>query len=429
MKWKFLFALISIISFLPEYKAYAQPEGDLKEGIYIHQIAIHPKDTRIIYAATDNQGVLKSTDGGKTWALANQGIKSYLMYQIVIHPKRTNTLYVTSWGGGVYQSTDGGASWSEKNSGLNDTAIWTLILDPHNPETVYVATSSGVYKGNHGGESWVLISKDLSLGDGEFAQALIAQPSKPTTLYLGTNLGLYRWKETDTKWSKISGDHSMNVTALAYDSRTHYLYADRAGEGIYRRDEVRKTWQLLGDLKTTWADQIVLHPTRPGTLYAMTQARGIIKMDGSKSWVDLNDGIKDPWVTTVAFDSKDPETLYAGTHEHGIFKTVDEGKTWTVLLEFVIQDSQTRGVMLLPKADLSQKSAIPPAPQAFKKCNECHGWTDPILNSRPSTPWRMAGNRRDWTGAVKRMSRRGQLLPDEEAEIIKYLNTYYGINQ
>src|SRR5574341_943989 len=118
MKWKLLFALISIVSFLPVYKVYAQPEEDSKEGIYVHQIAIHPKDTRIIYAATDNQGVLKSTDGGKTWALANQGIKSYLMYQIVIHPKRPDTLYVTSWGGGVYQSTDGGASWSEKNTGL-----------------------------------------------------------------------------------------------------------------------------------------------------------------------------------------------------------------------------------------------------------------------------------------------------------------------
>ncbi len=426
MKRKGITAPIFAFLFLFTYPVSAQD----KMGIYVHQIAIHPKKPRIIYVVTDDQGVLKSTDAGKTWALANQGIKAYLLYDILIHPKTPDTLYVGSWGGGIYKSADAGASWIERNTGLEDTAIWTMALVPHDKETLYVATSAGVRKGIHGGESWSSISRDLRLGDEELPQCLILQSSKPTILYLGTNQGIYQWNENDTKWSKINGDHPWNVTALGYDPRTGYLYVGVAGEGVYRRDVSGQTWKLIADLKGTWAHRIILHPTRPDTFYALTQARGILKMVvGSKTWIDINGGIKDPWVTTLIFDPKNPEILYAGTHEHGIFKTVDGGKAWASLLEFEIQDAQARGEALLPKMDLTKKSTIPPAPPVFKKCNECHGWTDPILNSRPSTHWRMAGNRRDWTGAVKRMSRRGQLLPDEEAEIIKYLNTYYGINK
>jgi len=429
MKWKFLFALILIVSFLPEYKAYAQSEGDFKEGIYIHQIAIHPKDTRILYAATDNQGVLKSTDGGKTWALINQGIKSYLLYHIEIHPKAYDTLYLTSWGGGVYKSTNAGAAWSERNMGLEDTAIWTLILLPPDRDTLYVATYSGVYKGKNGGEGWVSVSKGLSLGQEELPQCMIHLPSKTVTLFLGTNKGIYRWKEGESNWSKVSGTEPMNVTTLAYNPRTGHLYAGVLSKGIYKSPLTGQAWQPLGDIKTHWVDEIVFHPVHQATFYAMTRNRGILKtVDGGKSWSELNDGINDEWVTTLTFDPKDSEVIYAGTHEHGIFKSINGGKTWTVLLEFALQSPAGRNEALLPKVDSNNKISIPPAPQAFKKCNGCHGWTDPLLNFHPHTFFRMAANHRDWTGAVKRMSRRAQLLPGEETEILQHLNTYYGPN-
>jgi hypothetical protein len=256
---------------------------------------------------------------------------------------------------------------------------------------------------------------------------MIQLPSKPVSLILGTNRGLYRWKEGESKWSKISGDEPMNVTALAYDPGRGYLYAGVLGKGIYRSTLKEQMWQVLGDIKTFWVDQIVFHPDRPGTFYATTRNRGILKTaDDGKSWSEINNGIKDEWVTTLTFDPKDTQVLYAGTHEHGIFKSTDGGKIWTTLLEFTLQSPAERNEALLPKSDSDPKASIPAAPRAFTKCNECHGWTDSTLNSHPPTYYRMAANRRDWTGTVKRMSRRAQLLPKEETEILKYLNTYYG---
>src|SRR3989337_308624 len=63
---------------LPAAELYAQ------EGLYVHQIVMHPEKPEIVYASTDNHGMIKSNDGGKTWTVANKGIKSYLLYQLAI---------------------------------------------------------------------------------------------------------------------------------------------------------------------------------------------------------------------------------------------------------------------------------------------------------------------------------------------------------
>ena len=408
---------------LPQHQAMAA------EGLYIHQIAIHPQKPEILYAATDNQGVLKSLDGGKRWSLINHGIKSYLLYQIALHPQKPEMLYVGSWGGGVYSSVDGGNSWSEENRGLENTAIGTLILTSPEEETLYVATSSGVYQGKQGGKSWSPLNTGLSLGNEEWPQCLLLLPSQPTTLYLGTNQGLYRWMAA--QWARIEGTPFKHVTALAYNPQSRSLYVGTLGEGIHRSADAGQNWMALGAEKL-WIDQIVIHPIRPQTLFAMTRDRGILKsVNGGRSWGEANDGITDQWVTTISFDPKNPATLYAGTHEEGIFKSTNEGRTWKALLQRALQSPDERNVALAPTADpaSNQGKAFTSPPPAFKKCNECHGWTDARLNSHSPTYYRMAASRRDWTGTVQRMSRRAQLTPAEEAEILQYLNRYYGITE
>src|SRR3990172_7147838 len=399
-----------------------------EEPLYVHQIVIHPEDRQTIYASTDNQGVLKSSDGGKTWKLINQGIKSYLLYQLVVDHKRPEILYLGSWGGGVYRSLDGGTSWSERNYGLENTAVRSLILHT-NAETVYLATSTGVYKGINNGESWTPINTGLYLIEWEVPQCMILLPSEPATLLLGTNKGVYEWKETDSNWSKMKGYPAVDVTAFAYDMRTRLLYSGTIDQGIYTSHDGGRSWDQLKGLEKVWVNEIAFHPLHAETIYVMTRDRGILKTeDSGKSWTEINNGIEDRWVTTLSFDPVDPETLYAGTHEQGIYESDDGGNTWKPLLSAAIQSSVERNKALSPTPIPSKEGiVISPPPEGFKKCNECHGWTDYLLNSHSPTYFRMAANNREWTVTVKRMSQRAQLLPEEERDIIRHLNTYYGL--
>lgn len=86
-------------------------------GGYISTIKVHPTDRRVIYIATDNGGVARSRDGGRTWPLIMNGLYNTRVADICFDPKNAKTLFAAT-GGGVFKTTDGGDSWSWKRSGF-----------------------------------------------------------------------------------------------------------------------------------------------------------------------------------------------------------------------------------------------------------------------------------------------------------------------
>jgi len=78
-------------------------------------IAIDPKDTNTIYVG-DIDGVAKSTDGGATWFVYRDGFGQdfTIVHEIAIDPQNSQILYAgtdSGTGSGVFKSIDGGESW------------------------------------------------------------------------------------------------------------------------------------------------------------------------------------------------------------------------------------------------------------------------------------------------------------------------------
>ncbi|MFQ6099523.1 MAG: hypothetical protein ACE5O2_17455, partial [Armatimonadota bacterium] len=70
------------------------PEGSIwgRNGIAIDRRS--PKDRRTIYVASLGNGVYKTTDGGRTWASASQGLPSKWVTSIVMDPRDSRRLLV-----------------------------------------------------------------------------------------------------------------------------------------------------------------------------------------------------------------------------------------------------------------------------------------------------------------------------------------------
>lgn len=72
----------------------------------------------------------------------------------------------------------------------------------------------------------------------------------------------------------------------------------------------------------------VFDPTTPGVIYLAGDVGGCYKsVDHGKTWTVINKGISSYGVYTLAIDRKNPRTLYAGT-TRGLSKSVDAGATW-----------------------------------------------------------------------------------------------------
>ena len=185
-----------------------KPVFDKQPVQSIGAVTIDPKNPKVVWVGTGEawtrnstsigDGVYKSTDGGENWT--NMGLKnSERIAKILVDPNSDDTVYVCAPGKlwsdsderGVYKTTDGGKTWTRILTGPNlSTGCSMISMDRRNPRTIYAGmwdfrrqgwtfrsggdgpdsfSGSGLFKSTDGGASWTQL-------DEKSAQGL---PSKP----------------------------------------------------------------------------------------------------------------------------------------------------------------------------------------------------------------------------------------------------------
>ena len=82
--------------------------GGLPAEKTVYAVASHPRTPQVIHAAF-RDGIYRSQDGGRTWAI-QKGSPSGVV-ALAIHPERPEVIYAATGEGTIYRSEDGGTSW------------------------------------------------------------------------------------------------------------------------------------------------------------------------------------------------------------------------------------------------------------------------------------------------------------------------------
>ena len=257
----------------------------------IIDLAVHPKNTRIIYVGTAGGGVWKSNDAGTTFnSIFDKHAQS--IGAVTLDPNDPdNTIYVgtgeiwtrnsVSIGDGLYRSKDGGTNWTKLGFDKSER-IANIIVNPKNSKEIYVAVlgalwsdsdERGVYKTTDAGATW---QKILYVNPKTGAADLAMDPKNPNILYAsmwefrrtgwsfesgGPNSALYKTTDGGKNWRKIhkgfpKGKLGRLGIAVA-PSNPNILYTvieaqEDAKKGLYRSDDAGKSWkQLNNDLGIT----------------------------------------------------------------------------------------------------------------------------------------------------------------------------------
>lgn len=230
-------------------------------------LAVNPLDTGEIFIAgyeTDSPiksgRLYRSRDGGATWTdLA--GSWEFAAEDVLVDPGRPATVLVaTRWC--VLRSTDGGLTWA---SGLGGKIVHTLAADSFSPGTFYAGGDSSLWRTVDEGINWT----DLKIGYLGTCQAFLARGQE---LLFGSSFGLWRSSDSGKIWQL--GQDGLNAasvgTVLAAPASPQVAYAVSDNTIIMRTTDGGASWTFASCFDPGALNQVVIHPTDPDVLYAIS---------------------------------------------------------------------------------------------------------------------------------------------------------------
>lgn len=217
--------------------------------------------------------------------------------------------------------------WPEYTAGLPAEDVkyrfqWTfpLLVSPHDHNTVYV-TSQVVHRTTNGGQTWEVISPDLTMNDKskqkksggltpdnigvEYANVIYAfdeSPVKQGVFWAGTNDGQVQVSQDGGKtWTNVTKNIPelpplgtvRNIDASKWSEGKAYLTVELHEVGnfqpfVYKTENFGKTWKKItkgiepGNLN--YARSIKEDPIRKGLLYLGTETTLYISFDDGENW-------------------------------------------------------------------------------------------------------------------------------------------------
>jgi photosystem II stability/assembly factor-like uncharacterized protein len=232
----------------------------------------------------------------------------------------THTVYIASLGGGILKSKDGGQTFAAANQGLGSPVVASLAMAHNNPNVIYAGTDAGIFKTTNGGATW------SATGSGDLPLSLIIDPTNPDILYAGFNGDLQKTTDGGDTWvSSATGIDNPFVFSLAIDpNNTSVLYAGTAGTGAFKSVDGGATWNPLTVDTTVWS--LYVDPIDSNVIYAGSNGNGVFKStNAGASFVRTGS----PTVGVVLALAKSGKRLYAGTATQGVSVSKDDGATWT----------------------------------------------------------------------------------------------------
>ncbi len=206
---------------------------------------------------------------------------------------------------------------------------WTfpIALSPHDHNTLY-AGSQVVHRTGNGGQSWQVISPDLTRNDTSRQQisggltpdnvgveyagvvfAIAESPKEKGVIWAGTNDGqLQLTRDAGAHWSNVTSNIPnlppwgtvSNIEPSRYDSGTAYITIDlhqvnNRDPFVYKTTNYGATWaSIAGDLPRSvhsYAHCVREDPVRKGMLYLGVENGLFFSVDDGEHWMPLQSGL------------------------------------------------------------------------------------------------------------------------------------------
>jgi photosystem II stability/assembly factor-like uncharacterized protein len=329
-------------------------------------IAIDPRNTSddVIFIATNDGGIWKSTDGGDTWAPKTDFLDSLSMGAVTLDAANKSIVYAGTGnkfnngfvkGIGVYVSTDDGDTWTLTPGSSALTGLDIIRMVSPAGGTLVVATSGGLYRTTDGGTTFTEIVP-TGAGAGRYITDLHLDTSNSSTIYAAVyGQGIFESTDSGASfptnlWTGSNGAPTSGVKEITFTQAAAPNNADFWANvrispyGMYRSTDGGANWENIPGANTPAAadggcqcgyDQTIgVDPNNANILYIgfqqFYQSTNALAAAGSVSFANIsaNQVHWDHHAIAFGQETASPTAVFVG-QDGGIAKTTNGGGAWS----------------------------------------------------------------------------------------------------
>ena len=319
----------------------------LKDSRHIPRIRIHPKNPDLVYAGvlgdlfkpTEERGVYRSEDGGKTWKRILFANASAGVVDLVMDPNNPRILFASTWrikrtpyslesggeGSAMWMTKDGGDTWTDisKNEGL-PKGIWGIVglaVSPVNSNRVFAIIENdngGVYRSDDGGKIWKRMSEDRNLRQRAWYYSRIYADTKDADMCYVLNVSYHRSKDGGNTFQPYNAQHGDHHDLwIAPEDNQRMIIADDGGGQV--SFDAGENWTSYNNQPTAQHYRVTTDNNFPYRIYGAQQDNSTQRIKhrtdggsiGERDW-DVSAGGESGW---LAVDPTNNDIVYGGSYD------------------------------------------------------------------------------------------------------------------
>ena len=320
----------------------------LKNSRHVPRIAVDPTNHNIVYAGvlgniykpTQDRGVYKSTDGGKTWKKTLFANDQAGVVDLLIDPTNPRILYASTWrvqrtpyslssggeGSALWKSTDKGETWTEISTkeGFPEGTLGIIgvTVSPINNQRVWAIVENkdagGLYRSDDGGETWSQVNSERKLRQRAWYYTRVYADTKDVDIVYVLNVRYHKstdgGKSFDT-YNAPHGDH--HDLWIAPEDPNRMIIGDDGGAQVtYDGGE---TWSTYHNQPTSQFYRVTTDNHFPYRIYAAQQDNSTIRIPHRTDGWTISDNDWEPTAggesAHIAVDPEDNDIVYGGSYD------------------------------------------------------------------------------------------------------------------
>ncbi len=275
---------------------------------------------QLILCGVSGDGLYRSRDEGASW-LRYEAIPTIAEdIGAVAGTKDGRVLWLATSEGRLLRSTNAGRTWKDVPAGreLGRCVVRALLLSDDNGLDVFVATESGLYRTDSGGATLAALSSDALGLPMRCVLDLIRHRGE---IWVGGVGGVFSSRSGEAgSWRRSVPPSELDFpVGSSLVSTPRGVVVGTPSDGLFVIDGEANSpaWSRVSPqaerLSTLDVSFVRFDPRRRRVAYAAGRGVGVlVSRDGGRHWSRLGQGLEDPFVTCIAVDPSSEDALWAG---------------------------------------------------------------------------------------------------------------------